>query len=80
MSAGNPNMDSTVDDLNSEPVHSFTYKRHSVEIYANGVFTADIDGISWSLNTFKPKTLGDAVRGAKHIIDNPPRLPEEAAQ
>jgi hypothetical protein len=61
------------------PAHAFTYKGHGVRIYSNGVFTADIDGISWSLNTFNPKTLGDAVCGAKHIIDNPPCLPGSPA-
>jgi hypothetical protein len=80
-----PKMSATIDDLCSRPVHTFDYKGFKIEIYANGVFTAFIidprpgmvPEISWSLNTFNPETLGDAVRGAKHIIDHPPEWPTE---
>jgi hypothetical protein len=53
----------------------FTYQGHKIAIYCCGLFTAEIDGMGWSLNTFAPKTLAEAVAGAKHIIDNPPRWP-----
>jgi hypothetical protein len=64
------------------PVHKFTYKGLGVEIHADEVFTALIRDsrpgmmpeVMWSLNTHRPRTLRDAIRGAKDIIDNPPAV------
>ena len=69
-----PSMGSTIYDITGrKPVYNFTHRGFKIAIYADGVFTADIEGLRWSLNTFNPETLGDAVQGAKHIVDHPPR-------
>jgi hypothetical protein len=51
-----------------------TYKGIPIVILEQyGVFTAEIGEIIWSLNTFKPSNAKEALIGAKHIIDHPPR-------
>lgn len=66
-------------------LRKFTYKGFGIEIHSDeGIFTANIRDprpdmmpeVMWSLNTFQPETLADAIKGAKHIIDHPPKWPE----
>lgn len=62
-------------------VKTFTHKGFKIEIHwEQEIYTADIlddrpgmvPRITWSLNTFRPKSLADAITGAKYIIDHPP--------
>jgi hypothetical protein len=58
-------------------VKKFSYKGCPITIHReHGIYTANLNGLNWSLNTFRPESLSDAVAGAKHIIDHPPRCPE----
>jgi hypothetical protein len=63
-------------------VQSFTHKGFLVELHEQeGIFTADIHDsrpgmmpvVTWSLNTFAPRTVKEAAAGARHIINHPPR-------